>query len=49
VLDPGDREIIWHCRAAGGGLEPPVTLREGSLRLDPPGIELVAAEIFPSA
>jgi Uma2 family endonuclease len=49
VLDPEDREIIWHRRAAGGGLEPPVTLREGSLRLDPPGIELAAAEIFASA
>jgi Uma2 family endonuclease len=48
VLDPEDGEIIWHRRAAGGGLEPPVTLREGSLRLDPPGIELAAADIFVS-
>jgi Uma2 family endonuclease len=49
VLDPEDREIIWHRRAAGGGLEPPATLREGSLRLDPPGIELAVADIFASA
>ena len=49
VLDPEDREIIWHRRAAGGGLDPPVTLREGSLRLDPPGIELAVVDIFVSA
>jgi Uma2 family endonuclease len=49
VLDPEDREIIWHRRAAGGGLDPPVTLREGSLRLDPPGIALAVADIFVSA
>jgi Uma2 family endonuclease len=49
VLYPEDREIIWHRRAAGGGLDPPVTLREGSLRLDPPGIALAVADIFVSA
>ena len=49
VLDPEEREVIWHRRAAGGALEQPLTLREGSLTLDPPGIELAFAEIFPSA
>jgi Uma2 family endonuclease len=51
VLDPEDREIIWHRRADGGSLEPPLALREASasLRLDPPGIELGFADAFPSA
>jgi Uma2 family endonuclease len=49
VLDPEEREVIWHRRAAGGALEQPLTLREGSLTVDPPGIELAVAEIFPPA
>jgi Uma2 family endonuclease len=49
VLDPDECEVFWHRRAAGGALEQPLTLREGSLTLDPPGIELAVAEIFPPA
>jgi Uma2 family endonuclease len=49
VLDPEEREVIWCRRAAGGGIEPPLTLREGSLQPDPPGIALTLAEIFPPA
>ena len=49
VLDPEEREAIWHRRATGGALEPPLTLREGSLMLEPPGIELAVAAIFPPA
>jgi Uma2 family endonuclease len=47
VIDPEDREIIWHRRATAGTLEPPRTLREGSLRLDPPGVVLAVADVFP--
>ena len=47
VIDPDEREIIWHRRAAGGTLEPPRTLRDGSLALDPPRIELEVSQIFP--
>jgi Uma2 family endonuclease len=47
VLDPEEREVICHRRAAGGALEPPLTLREGSVALDPPGIELAVADVFP--
>jgi Uma2 family endonuclease len=47
VVDPEDREIIWHRRATGGTLEPPRTLREGSLQLDPPRIVLAVADVFP--
>jgi Uma2 family endonuclease len=49
VIDPEEREIIWHRRAAAAGaLEPPRTLRQGSLMLDPPGIELAAGDVFPA-
>jgi hypothetical protein len=32
----------------GGAMESPLTLREGSLRLDPPGITLAISDIFPA-
>jgi Uma2 family endonuclease len=47
VLDPEEHEAIWFRRAAGGGLQPPITVGEGALQLDPPGIVLAIAEIFP--
>jgi len=49
VLDPEEREVIWYRRAAGGTIEPPLTLREGTLRAEPPGIELAVADLFPAA
>ena len=49
VIDPDDREVIWHRRAAADTLLPPLTIREGLLRLDPPGITLALADIFPPA
>src|SRR5262249_35873186 len=47
VLDPEERELIWYRRATSGGLQPPVTVDEGVLELDPPGIALAVADIFP--
>lgn len=48
LVNPEEREVIWYRRAAGGGsLEPPFTVRDGALRLDPPGVELQVADIFP--
>jgi len=47
VIDREEREIIWYRRAAGNALEPPIALREGALKLDPPGIELLLADVFP--
>ncbi len=47
IFDPEKREVIWHHRTAAGTLQPPATLREGLLALDPPGIELSVADIFP--
>jgi Uma2 family endonuclease len=49
LIDPEKSEIVWHRRTADGALRPPVTRRKGSLRLDPPGIELALADIFPPA
>ena len=46
VIDGDEQEIIWHRRAASGAVEPPVIVREGSLRLDPPGIEIAVADVF---
>ena len=46
VLDPDEKEIIWHRRAKGGGLEQPTSLKEGVLRLDPPGIEIELVAAF---
>jgi Uma2 family endonuclease len=49
VLDPEEHEVIWYRRAtASGALEPPLALREGVISLDPPGIELAVADIFPA-
>jgi len=46
VLDPEEKELIWHRRAPGGGLEPPAVMKDGTLRLDPPGIAFAVADIF---
>jgi Uma2 family endonuclease len=45
IADWEEREIVHH-RKQGGGLAKPVILREGVLRLDPPGLRLNIAEIF---
>lgn len=47
VLDPEEREVIWYRRTPGTGLQPPTPVREGTLELDPPGITLAVADIFP--
>jgi Uma2 family endonuclease len=49
LIDPERSEIVWHRRAAGDTVQPPVVVREGSLMLEPPGIELTVAAIFPPA
>ncbi len=46
ILDPEEKVIIWHRRAAAGGLEPPVKFESGILRLDPPGLEIDVAAVF---
>jgi Uma2 family endonuclease len=48
VLDPEEHEVIWYCRAPGGGLQPPIPVSEGALELDPPGIVLEWSDIFPT-
>ena len=47
VLDPEEKEIIWHRRCKAGGLEPPQKLKSGVLRLEPMGLEVNMASVFP--
>ena len=46
IVDPDEDEVAWYRRAAGGAFAPPISMREGALELDPPGITLAIAEIF---
>jgi Uma2 family endonuclease len=48
ILDPDRRVVIHHARGRESVIETRI-LREGRLRLDPPGLEIVVAELFASA
>lgn len=39
--------VVLPTRATGNALQPPLALREGVLKLDPPGIEIAVGDIFP--
>jgi Uma2 family endonuclease len=45
VVDPEERRIVRHRRSAGEALETRL-FSEGAIRLDPPGLEITAEEIF---
>ena len=45
IADWETSELI-HYRREGRGIAPPVILREGLLRLDPPGIAIALADVF---
>ena len=45
IADWEAAELI-HYRREGAGIAPPVILREGELRLDPPGIGIALADVF---
>jgi Uma2 family endonuclease len=45
IVDPDKRLIVHHARGEGDVIMTRI-VRDGTLRLDPPGIELAAAEIF---
>ena len=47
ILDPDRRVVIHHARGREGVIETRI-LREGRLRLDPPGLEVAVAELFAS-
>jgi Uma2 family endonuclease len=47
IFDPEKHDVVWYRPAAGGGPQPPTPVREGTLELDPPGISLAVADIFP--
>jgi Uma2 family endonuclease len=46
IVDLEKHQVAWHRRAAGGAFAPPISVHEGALELDPPGITLAIAEIF---
>jgi Uma2 family endonuclease len=48
VLDPSDRILVHHKRG-GGGLIETRPMMEGTLRLDPPGLDLVVGDLFGQA
>jgi Uma2 family endonuclease len=48
IVDPDDRLVIHHARADGDAIATRL-VRSGSLRLDPPGIEMPVSEFFPPA
>lgn len=48
VIHPVGRSIVHHSRAGGGLIETRI-LYDGALRLDPPGLDLNMAELFPQA
>lgn len=48
IVDPDQRLVIHHERAGEGAVTSRV-LREGGLRLDPPGLTLAFAELLPPA
>jgi len=47
ILDPDPRVLIRHKRGTGDAIETRV-LSDGSMRLDPPGLDLGVAALFPS-
>jgi Uma2 family endonuclease len=46
IVDPDKRLIIHHARGGGDAIATRI-VSDGSLRLDPPGIELSAADLLP--
>ena len=48
ILDPERRTAVWHKRGQGEVIETRI-LTAGPLSLDPPGLEIAVAELFPPA
>ncbi|MGO9423171.1 Uma2 family endonuclease [Roseiarcus sp.] len=47
ILDPDRRVMIWHKRGQAGAIETRI-LRDGAIRLDPPGLEAEVEGFFPA-
>ncbi len=47
ILDPDRRVMIWHKRGQAGAIETRI-LRDGLIRLDPPGLEAEVDGFFPA-
>ena len=48
IVDPDQRFVIHHARGERDMIATRI-VRDGALRLDPPGIEIAAADIFPAS
>jgi Uma2 family endonuclease len=48
IVDPDNRLVIHHARGDGESIATRI-VREGDLRLDPPGIEFAMSEVFPAS
>lgn len=48
IVDPDNRLVIHHARGGDDVIATRI-VSDGSLRLDPPGIEIGAVELFPPA
>jgi len=48
IVDPDSRLVIHHARGDGDAIATRI-VREGDLRLDPPGIEFAMSEVFPAS
>lgn len=46
IIDPDEKAVVWHRRAHGGGIEPPAVMKDGALKLEPPGIEVSVGAVF---
>jgi Uma2 family endonuclease len=48
IVDPDDRLVIHHARGSGDAIATRILSVETSLKLDPPGLEMGVAELFPA-
>ena len=44
-IDPDRQVVIPHCRSQGDVIESRI-LREGAVRIDPPGLDFTLSELF---
>lgn len=47
IVDPEERLLIHHARRGGGAIETRIS-RTGSIDLDPPGLTIAVADVFPA-
>ena len=48
IVDPDDRLVIHHARGGGDAITTRILSAGSPLKLDPPGLEMAVAELFPA-